>query len=156
VREDLKGKGLGKQAVCQIREFLRSIVKTTVSIDNKYILLGMSKVTKPNGFFTKLGFSLGLPDEFNCWADVNLSMAYDHVEPYCADDVLTACGGDITPIYTALMKAHEDFKKGGKKRRINPPVKEKKKKEKKEEEEIKESPKLAVTNTAPAKTLDTV
>jgi ribosomal protein S18 acetylase RimI-like enzyme len=91
VREDLKRRGLGKQAVCQIREFLRSIVKTTESIDSRYIILGMSRETKPCAFFKKLGFSEGLPAEFNCWTDEQLDMAYNHVQPYCADDVVTAC-----------------------------------------------------------------
>ena len=96
VREDLKKQNLGRQAVCQVREYLRTFKGTGTKLEGMYVILGMSRVTKPHIFFRKLGFTPGLPSEFMCWADDKLDMAYDFLQPFDELDALVANCNDIS------------------------------------------------------------
>ena len=90
VREDLRKNGNGRQAVCQVREYLRTFLGTGTKLEGMYIVLGMSRVTKPHKFFESVGLNPGLPADFKSWTDRDLDMAFEFVQPVNECDSLVA------------------------------------------------------------------
>ena len=62
--------------MCQVREYLRTFKGTGPKLDGMYIVLGMSRITKPHEFFQRVGLKVGLPDDFKSWTDSKLDMAH--------------------------------------------------------------------------------
>ena len=84
---------------------MRTFKGTGTKLEGMYVILGMSRVTKPHTFFRKLGFTPGLPSEFMCWADDKLDMAYDFLQPFDELDALVANCNDISVDSNAKFKA---------------------------------------------------
>lgn len=80
VSEKHRGEGLGRAAICQLREFLLT-QKGKIGrlyLQGIYMMLGMTRKKQfmPHEFWKKLGFQPGLPGQFACWAAKDLDMAY--------------------------------------------------------------------------------
>jgi GNAT superfamily N-acetyltransferase len=60
VRSDLQGKGLGKRLINDIATCVENEQETKYNA--ALIIVGMSQLTNPHGFFTKQGFKTTMPE----------------------------------------------------------------------------------------------
>jgi GNAT superfamily N-acetyltransferase len=105
VNEDYQRKNIGRQAVYQLSDFLHSSVggKCT-GVFGIFIIVPLSKVTNPHGFYKKLGFEKDLPFGFECWTKYGYDMMHLPVKESTKDEAVIRLADLIssTPAVNAI------------------------------------------------------
>jgi hypothetical protein len=66
--EKYRKKGLGRQVVADMREFLEQEIKEK-HYDSCYIAANVDAKYRPDGFFKYAGFSKDVPARLKCWKE---------------------------------------------------------------------------------------